>query len=211
MNEFWTTVLSSAGAAALASSVMSGIITTVASVWIQHVYDKKLEEHKAEVQKKIDEHQIQFEYWHKEKAKAIKTLFKNFAELSLNLNLLLTCEKIDDGSEDAIKRKICAIRSLTAITQKSFENGIRLSLFLDKKNYNTIKELLMKVKDFSELYNPNINNFSDTFVEQGRAILADTKKLLGELRIQFRNALMVKEYSLENKKEKIQVEKGKKA
>ena len=75
MNEFWTTVLSSAGAAALASSVMSGIITTVASVWIQHVYDKKLEEHKAEVQKKIDEHQTKFNWWYEEKAKAVKEFY----------------------------------------------------------------------------------------------------------------------------------------
>lgn len=176
------------------------LFVCVIVVAIQYSYNKKL-----------TEYQIRFEYWHKEKAKAIKTLFKNFAELSLRLNHLLTCEEKDDGSEEAMKKKAHAIRSLASITIKSFENGVRLSLFLDKKNDDKIKELLMKVNDFSELYNPNINNFSDALVEQGKTILAETKKLLGELRTQFRDALMVQEDSLENEKEKTQVEKGKKA
>ena len=75
MNEFWTTVLSTAGAAACASAIVSGVITAVASIWLQHIYDKKLADHQAKVQKTIAEHQTKFNWWYEEKAKAVKEFY----------------------------------------------------------------------------------------------------------------------------------------
>ena len=134
MNEFWTTVLSTAGAAACASAIVSGVITSVASIWIQHIYDRKLEEHKAEVQKKIDEHQIQFKYWYDEKAKAIKELHSNAGELFYSLCTLHVIESKGpqqwdsnkrEEAENELKKQIC-LKMQTTINE-----WIKLRLFLN--------------------------------------------------------------------------------
>ena len=71
MNEFWTTLLNSP----VIATVVETILLCGLVLWLQHIYNKKLEQHKEQVQKKIDEHQIQFKYWHEEKSKAIKEFY----------------------------------------------------------------------------------------------------------------------------------------
>lgn len=71
MNETLTTILNSP----VIATVVETILLCGFVLWLQHIYNKKLEQHKEQVQKKIDEHQIQFKYWHEEKSKAIKEFY----------------------------------------------------------------------------------------------------------------------------------------
>lgn len=191
MSEFWTTVLTTAGAAALASSIISGIITSAANIWLQYRYDRKLEKVKADVQAMLDEHHIQFEYWHKEKANAVKTLYRDFTELSSSLQKVLACEKADNKNDAVIKRETMAMHYLTSITQQSFDDWRVLSLYLNDADNDKIAKFIASAISFSDLYDPNVNSFESTIVEQGKAIFTETTTRLYDLRVQFRKTLNI--------------------
>ena len=87
-SEFWTTVLSTAGA----SAIISGVITSVASILLQHRYNKKIESFKADLSKMLNEDQTKFNWWYLEKAKAIKTIYANLSSMSFLLQKLHSIE-----------------------------------------------------------------------------------------------------------------------
>lgn len=178
MKEFLIEALNSRVGERLVDCLFVCVIVVV----IQYFYNKKLAEY-----------QIQFKYWHKEKAKAIKTIYNNFTDLSTCLQTLLSYEKNDNGSKDIIAQKTEAMKSLTSITKKSFEDWHMLNLYLDNKDNEKISDFLQSVREFSDLYDPNINNFSGTIAEQGDALFLRTLNCLYDLRMRFRKTLMVKD------------------
>lgn len=135
MNEFWTTVLSTAGAAACASAIVSGVITSIASIWLQHVYDKKLEEHKEHVQKKIDKHQIQFEYWHKEKAKAIKEFYYSAVMWYQEMSAFRAVSQMYVASPTAAiqQRLNLKMERVLQLNESAHRDWTYLRLFLEKE------------------------------------------------------------------------------
>ena len=82
---FLQTILSSIGASAFFSLAAVWLLKKWISARliksIQHEYDIKLGEFKAEWQKIIDENRITFNWWHVEQAKAIKETYVALAEL----------------------------------------------------------------------------------------------------------------------------------
>ena len=72
----------------VASGIFSGVFSGVVAKTIQCIFDKKLANHKAEVQKVIDEHQIRFKYWNEEKIKATKELYSNACDLACSMGRL---------------------------------------------------------------------------------------------------------------------------
>ena len=194
MKDFLIEVLNSS----VTERIVDGLIICLIVMIIQYFYNKKL-----------TEHHIQFEYWHKEKAKAIKTLYKDFTDLSSSLQNLLACEKNDNGSKDMLAKKQEAMKSLKAITKKNYDDWRMLNLYIDNEDNEKIASFLKSVNEFSDLYNPNINNFSGTIAEQGDYLFLTTLECLYALRMQFRKTLMVKDDDAEKGKKK--PEKGKKA
>ena len=192
MKDFLIQALNSAVGERLAD----GLFVCAIVILIQYFYNKKLAEH-----------HIQFEYWHKEKAEAIKTLYKNFTDLSTSLQKLLAYEGNDNGNKDMIAKKTEAMKSLTSITKKSFEDWRMLNLYIDNEDNEKIANFLKSVSEFSDLYDPNINNFSGTIAEQGNALFSITLKYLYDMRMQFRKTLMVKDGDAKTEKKS---KKGKK-
>ncbi len=189
MDISWTTVFSSV----IASGVFSGLFACILGAHLQRRNNKELEAYKAEVRKSTDEHQIQFKNLYEEKAKAIKILYNNFTELSRNMQHLVSCEKKDDRSDTAIKEKTKAIQTLTSITQKSFNDWLGLCLYLSNEDNTAIMRFFKLIDDFSELYDPSINNFPDTRAEQGKIIFSRVINHLNVLRVQFRETLNIQD------------------
>ena len=106
MNNFWITLLSSAGV----SGALSIVLVWLCREWIsarlkksiQHEYDVKLEAFKALQQKELegykagyqqilDEKRITLSWWHEAQAKAVQTTYSNIAELSFCIDNKLRC------------------------------------------------------------------------------------------------------------------------
>ena len=191
MNEFWTTVLSTAGAAACASAIVSGVITSVASIWLQHIYDKKLADHQAKVQKQIDDYQIRFRYWHEEKAKAIKILFNDFVNMYSVLLKLMICAQDYDGSDSAIIERSKLLQEYALSLEQGSTDWMRLTLYLNDKSNQDISSFIKKQRVFSDLYVLCVkNNNMDDVIKKGDNILSEISVKLGDLRKQFRETLL---------------------
>ena len=201
MKEFLIEVLNSS----VTERIVDGLIICVIVMIIQYFYNKKL-----------TEHHIQFKYWHKEKAKAIKTLYKDFTDLSSSLQKLMTFEEKENEGKDMIAKKTEAMKSLTTITRKSFDDWRMLNLYIDNDDNEKIADFFKIVSEFSDLYDQNKNNFPDTTAIQGDFLFSITLECLYALRMKFRQTLMVKDDDAEKEKkkaekEKKKTEKGKKA
>ncbi len=193
MNEILTTILNSPVIASLAEcALLCGVI-----LLLQHLYNKKLEEHKADVQKRIDEHQIQFKNWHEEKAKAIKSLYGSMTELYFTY--------VKFAFEDPVLFRNSSISNRTKIIQerafylhsesdKCFKEWTKQRLFLGTKEDALIQQFFLRSSEIDGFCLCYINDDDLDALEQNiKAVLKKMSAILKVLRTGFQDILQGKE------------------
>ena len=193
MNEFWKTIISSPVIASFAETF--GICAFV--LLLQHIYDKKLAIHKAQVQKKIDEHQIQFKNWHEEKSDAIKSLYGSMTELYFTY--------VKFAFEDPVLFRHSSISSRTNIVQeralylhaesdKCFKEWSKRRLFIGKEEDALIQQFFLRSSEIDGLCINYINDDDLDALEQNiRVVLEKMSVILRDLRNRFQDILQGKE------------------
>lgn len=192
MSEFWKTVLSSPVIASFAETL--GICAFV--LLLQHIYDKKLAKHKAQVQKKIDEHQIQFKKWHEEKANAIKSLYGSMTELNYTyIKFAFEDPVLFRNSSVSNRTKIVQERAfyLHAESDKCFKEWAQKRLFLGKEEDALIQQFFFKSSEIDGFCIDYINNNDlDTLEQNTKVVLEEMSAILKDLRKSFQDILQGK-------------------
>jgi len=190
MSEFWTTVLSTAGA----SAIISGVITSVASIWLQHRYDEKIESFKADLSKILNEDQTRFNLWYQEKAQAIKTLYKEFSEINYLLHHLVLLETESVWQQNINvknQEKEKTLDQIVSCVKKTFREWEYLKLYLDDKDNSKIMDFFWREFRVIILYQECINASDlDFIIKNGKEIRISLSSVMEELRKQFRETLM---------------------
>ena len=141
---FLQTILSSIGASAFISLAAVWLLKKWISARliksIQHEYDIKLGEFKAEWQKIIDENRITFNWWHVEQAKAIKETYVALAELCAAVSSRINC----------VERNVqnCSCHKEIIEKHKHTQNIWECNkIFIDERLHSQIDEILLITLD----------------------------------------------------------------
>ena len=197
MNEFWTTVLSTAGA----SAIISGIITSVASIWLQHRYNKKIESFKADISQMLNEKQTRFNWWYLEKAKAIKTIYANLATASYLLQKIHSIEtdprwQINQQTQDKSRQETLFL--LIDALEKNTKDWFQLRLFFEEKDDFHIQDNILDEAHFLEFYVLRLaNNKIEDLRNLGPVLLDEIEGKMKLLRNAFRDTLGVQKQNTE--------------
>ncbi len=191
MNEFWTTILNSPVIASLAEcALLCGVI-----LLLQHIYNKKLEEHKAEVQKKIDEHQTRFNWWYQEKAKAVKEFYYSTVILCREMRdfhvVIQNAKNNSSATVEDFKKRADRIIQLNI---SSYRDWKCLQLFLEDKYLEIADPFFLKSGSIFEFF---FNQMTQKdFTPNKEKINEEIKKMsiiVEELRKQMREILKIQE------------------
>lgn len=197
MSEFWTTVLSTAGA----SAIISGIITSVASIWLQHRYNKKIESFKADISQMLNEKQTRFNWWYLEKAKAIKTIYANLATASYLLQKIHSIEtdprwQINQQTQDKSRQETLFL--LIDTLEKNTKDWFQLRLFFEEKDDFHIQDNILDEAHFLEFYVLRLaNNKIEDLRNLGPVLLDEIEGKMKLLRNAFRDTLGVQKQNTE--------------
>ena len=194
--EGWQTILSSVGLSAIACSILVWIcrewISARLQKSIQHEYDVKLEEFKAGYQKILSENETRFSWWHEEKAKAIKAVYGDLADITFCLQYLQTLETDPrwqiEGME--IVRKNLITR-FTVHIENSAERWLRLRLFLDDEEDGGVSGFRVRTDKFFTAYAYSLVK-KEEFGKEGLQILAELNDIMECLRHCFQDVLQGK-------------------
>ena len=199
MNNFWSTL----GISVTGSVLLSGLLVWLCREWIsarlrksiQHEYDVKLEGFKAGYQKFLAENEIRFSWWHEEKAKAIKEIYNELAELSFCLQYMQTLET-DPRWQILGKEQVRAnlITRFTLNIQHNAEKWLKLRLFLEDMEDQQISAFCIKTDQLFTLYAHAImNNTSGVLETDGEKILKNINDIMETLRHRFQDILQGKD------------------
>lgn len=190
MSEFWTTVLSTAGA----SAIISGVITSVASILLQHRYDEKIESFKADLSKMLNEDQTRFNLWYQEKAEAIKILYKDFSETYYLLQHLVSVETDSSWQQDAVDKKKEedeTLKQLAICAKTSFRKWLHLRLYLDDNDNSKIRAYFSFEVRFVDSCKKRLSvSDIEYFIRNKDEICLSLSSIMDELRMQFRETLI---------------------
>ena len=197
MNEFWTTVLSTAGA----SAIISGIITSVASIWLQHKYNRKIESFKADLSQMLNEKQTRFNWWYLEKAKAIKTIYANLADMRYLLQKLHSIETDPNWKSNQQyyeKTRQETYLSFLAATEKNSKDWLNLRLFFDRNDdYNIAKSISVEADFFAFHLDRVTKNEIEDLIKKEPEMLYEVEKMMTQLRDDFQVTLGVQKHNTE--------------
>ena len=199
MNNFWSTLSISV----TGSVLLSGILVWLCREWIsarlrksiQHEYDVKLEGFKAGYQKFLAENEIRFSWWHEEKAKAIKEIYNDLAELSFCLQYLQTLETDPHwqiNGKELVRANLITRFSLNI--EHSAEKWLKLRLFLEDMEDQQVLTFRIKTDQLFTLYAHAImNNTSGVLETDGEKILKNINDIMESLRHRFQDILQGKD------------------
>ena len=199
MNNFWSTL----GISVTGSVLLSGILVWLCREWIsarlrksiQHEYDVKLEGFKAGYQKFLAENEIRFSWWHEEKAKAIKEIYNDLAELSFCLQYLQTLETDPHwqiNGKELVRANLITRFSLNI--EHSAEKWLKLRLFLEDMEDQQVLTFRIKTDQLFTLYAHAImNNTSGVLETDGEKILKNINDIMESLRHRFQDILQGKD------------------
>ncbi len=211
MDVSWTTVICSVTGSIVASGIFSGVFSGVVAKILQCIFDKKLVDQKKDIQKMLNEHQIQYKYWHEEKAKAIRNFYGIIVEMCYELReykkwVDTPIEENDEFYQKFLKGKIKEKTTIVSDLSKTlFTNWLKLRLFLDKEEDMLIDKFISREHSVIETIILNKNGI-DLQQEQEKAtiFLNEMVVIMNDLKKQFKKALMVKDANMESE----QTEKG---
>lgn len=198
MNGFWTTVLSTAGA----SAIISGVITSVASIWLQHRYNRKIESFKADLSKMLNEDQTRFNWWYLEKAKAIKAIYANLATASYLLQKIHSIEtdprwQINQQTQNQSRQETLFL--LIDALEKNTKDWFQLRLFFEEKDDFHIQDNILDEAHFLEFYVLRLaNNKIEDLRNIGPVLLNEIEGKMRLLRSTFRDTLGVPDQNAES-------------
>ena len=194
----------------VASSGVVGILGWLSREWIsarlkksiQHEYDvelekfkvlqqKELEGYKAGYKKALAENEIRFSWWHEEKAKAIKDVYNDLAELTFCLQYMQSLEtdpRWQIEGREQVRSKL--ISRFVLNIEQSAEKWLRMRLFLGDMEDQKICEFRTKTDQLFALYASSImSNTTEMLKEEGWQVLKDINDITEFLRHRFQDIL----------------------
>lgn len=194
MNEFWTTLLN--------SPVANSAFTCIFVLLLQHLYSKRLANHKKEIQQLLDEHQIRFEYWHKEKFRAMKKLYTDASNIYYMVNSLHNADNeysLQHDKELREKERNDLLNKLDSFIEKPLRDWNKNRLFLDKKIDKAFVEFNIKADLWLlNLVDSDVEKRKKFIQENGKIIQKETKEIMANLRESFRMSLLDSETKKES-------------
>lgn len=194
MDVSWGTVICSVTGSIVASGIFSGVFSGVVAKIIQCAFDKRLMEQKKDIQKILDEHQIRFKYWHKEKLKAIKELYSDSSILHYLLNSLHSLEEKDTGETDKYlieRERKDLLDKLNSSLEKPVEDWFRNRIFLDEKDDENFVNFAVKANRWLIiLVDSDVEKRNMFIKENGKIIQEELKSIMDNLRKSFRSSLL---------------------
>lgn len=207
MDVSWSTVICSVTGSIVASGIFSGVFSGVVAKIIQCTFDKKLANQKRDIQKMLDEHQIQFKYWHEEKAKAIKDFYSLMSDIYYEMRCFYNLdEKPLNERNDKTKLKLLEQIQVIAQLDKSLcKSRSLLFLFLEEDDDSIINKFIDDEKAFTidAIAQVGTNCTTDKRI-QNAALLNNMRKIMKEIRTLFQTALKTQDANSEDKSKKEQ-------
>lgn len=193
MKEFLTTFLSTP----VGATIVDNFLVCTFVLFLHLLYDKKLVNHKAQVQKMIDEHQIQFKNWHEEKSDAIKSLYGSMTELYYTyVKFAFEDPVFFRNSSISNRTKIVQERAfyLHAESDKFFKEWTKQRLFIEKDEDDLIRKFFHNTSEIDGLCIDYINDDDLDALEQNiRVVLEKMSDILRVLRKRFQDILQGKD------------------
>ena len=157
---------------------------------IQRANDAKLESLKADFQRQIEEHKTQFNYWHAEKAAAIKEVFGCICELYANLKILEAVDNAPTWKEKREPAREMLKDTIITSSNDTVRKWMKLRLFFDDKDDLKLGEFQSKTNYLILLlFDPDVKQKKEQIEENRTQILIDLEMIIESLRKSFRDTL----------------------